>query len=125
MSTPLNCFSDDISHMNSAPTILDGEVPRKPGVSQDPFIGGRIRHEFGEAQNLTLLADVGGFGVDSDLSWQAIATYAFDVTFLGTPLNTIVGYRSLAVDHRENGPFGENGLDLIEHGPILGVNLRW
>lgn len=111
--------------MNAATTILDGEVPRKPGFSQDPFIGGRIRHEFGEAQTLTLLADVGGFGVGGDLSWQAIATYAFDVTFLGTPINTIVGYRALAVDHRENSLFGENGLDLIEHGPILGVNLRW
>jgi hypothetical protein len=91
----------------------------------DPFIGARIRHEFGGGQILTLVADVGGFGAGSDFSWQTIGTFAFDVNCLGTPINTVVGYRALAVDYSEDGAFGDNGMDLIEHGPILGLNLRW
>ena len=91
----------------------------------DPFIGARIRHDFGGGQILTLVADVGGFGVGSDFSWQTIATYAFDVNCFGTSINTVVGYRALAVDYREDGSFGDNGMDLIEHGPIVGLNLRW
>lgn len=91
----------------------------------DPFVGARIRHEFGGGQMLTLVADVGGFGAGSDFSWQTIATYAFDVNCFGAPINTVVGYRALAVDYSEDGAFGDNGIDLIEHGPILGFNLRW
>jgi hypothetical protein len=91
----------------------------------DPFIGGRIRHQFGNNKDLALEADVGGFGVGSHFSWQVVATYGFDVNCLGTPLHTVIGYRALAVDYSENGPFGENALDLVQHGPLLGVNFRW
>ena len=91
----------------------------------DPFVGARIRHQFGGGEMLTLVADVGGFGAGSDFSWQTIATFAFDVNCFGTPINTVVGYRALAVDYSENGAFGDNGMDLIEHGPIVGLNLRW
>jgi hypothetical protein len=31
----------------------------------------------------------------------------------------------LAVDYSENGRFGKNGLDLIQHGPVMGISLRW
>lgn len=91
----------------------------------DPFIGARIRHEFGGGQILTLVADVGGFGAGSDFSWQTIGTFAFDVNCFGTPINTVVGYRALAVDYSEDGLFGDNGTNLIEHGPILGLKFPW
>ena len=42
-------------------------------------------------KEFTLLGDVGGFGAGSEFSWQAVATYGFDVNCLGTPLHT--GYR--------------------------------
>lgn len=74
---------------------------------------------------LTLIGDVGGFGAGSDFSWQAVATYGFDVNCFGTPLRTVVGYRALAVDYSENGRFGKNGLDLVQHGPVIGVRIRW
>jgi hypothetical protein len=91
----------------------------------DPFIGGRLRHGFGDNKDLTLEADVGGFGVGSDFSWQVVATYGFDVNCFGTPLHTVIGYRALAVDYTEESAYGENVLDVVMHGPILGVNLRW
>jgi hypothetical protein len=91
----------------------------------DPFIGGRIRHQFGDDKEINLEADVGGFGVGSDFSWQVVATYGFDVKCLGTPLHTVIGYRALAVDYSENGRFGKNGLDFVEHGPVMGVKIRW
>jgi hypothetical protein len=91
----------------------------------DPVIGARLRHQMASGAELILAGDVGGFGVGSDFSWQALATYGFDVNCFGTPLRTVVGYRALAVDYSENGRFGENGLDLVQHGPVLGVSLRW
>lgn len=91
----------------------------------DPVIGARLRHQMASGAELILAGDVGGFGVGSDFSWQALATYGFDVNCFGTPLRTVVGYRALAVDYSENGRFGENGLDLVQHGPVLGISLRW
>jgi hypothetical protein len=91
----------------------------------DPFVGARVRHQFGNNKEVTLEGDVGGFGVGSDFSWQVVATYGFDVNCFGTPLHTVVGYRALAVDYTESGPFGDNGVDFIQHGPLMGVSLRW
>ena len=91
----------------------------------DPVVGARLRHQMASGAELTLIGDVGGFGAGSDFSWQAVATYGFDVNCFGTPLRTVVGYRALAVDYSENGRFGKNGLDLIQHGPVMGISLRW
>ena len=91
----------------------------------DPFVGGRIRHQIAAGKELMLEADVGGFGAGSDFSWQVVGTYGFDVYCFGTPLHTVIGYRALAVDYSENGQFGRNDLDFVEHGPVMGVKLRW
>jgi hypothetical protein len=91
----------------------------------DPVVGARLRHQMASGAELILAGDVGGFGVGSDFSWQALATYGFDVNCFGTPLRTVVGYRALAVDYSENGRVGKNGLDLVQHGPVMGIALRW
>ena len=91
----------------------------------DPVVGARLRHQMASGSELILAGDIGGFGVGSDFSWQALATYGFDVNYFGTPLRTVVGYRALAVDYSENGRFGENSFDLVQHGPVLGISLRW
>jgi hypothetical protein len=91
----------------------------------DPFVGFRVRHEMGPSKELGLEADFGGFGVGSDFSWQVVGTYGFDTTCLGTPLHAVIGYRALSVDFSENGKFGKNGIDMVQHGPIMGVTFRW
>jgi hypothetical protein len=91
----------------------------------DPVVGARLRHQMTSGAELALYGDVGGFGVGSDFSWQAVATYGFDVNCFGTPLRTVVGYRALAVDFSENGRFGRNGLDFVQHGPVMGISFRW
>jgi hypothetical protein len=47
------------------------------------------------------------------------------VNCFGTPLHTVVGYRALAVDFSEDGKFGKNALDVVQHGPLLGVTFNW
>jgi hypothetical protein len=91
----------------------------------DPVVGARIRHQIAPGKELRLLGDVGGFGAGSEFSWQAVATYGFDVNCLGTPLHTVIGYRALAVDYSEDGRFGKNALDVVQHGPVMGVTFNW
>ena len=35
------------------------------------------------------------------------------------------GYRALAVDYSDRGRFGRNGLDMVQHGPVMGVTFNW
>jgi hypothetical protein len=91
----------------------------------DPVVGARLRHQFASGSEFNLLGDVGGFGVGSEFSWQAVATYGFDVNAFGTTMRSVVGYRALSVDFSENGRHGKEGLDWVQHGPVLGVAFRW
>jgi hypothetical protein len=91
----------------------------------DPVVGGRVRHQFASGSDFVFEGDVGGFGAGSEFSWQAVATYGFDVRCFGTPLRTVVGYRALFVDYSENTQHGKSGVDWVEHGPLLGVSFRW
>jgi hypothetical protein len=91
----------------------------------DPVVGARIRHQIAPGRELTFIGDIGGFGAGSQFSWQAVATYGFEVNCFGTPLHTVIGYRALAVDFSEDGKFGKNALDVVQHGPLMGITLNW
>ena len=91
----------------------------------DPVVGARVRHQIAPGKELRLLGDVGGFGVGSDFSWQAVALYGFHTTCFGIPFNADIGYRALYVDYSESGPFGTNGLDFLQHGPLMGISFNW
>jgi hypothetical protein len=91
----------------------------------DPVVGARVRHVFASGSEFNLLGDVGGFGAGSEFSWQAVATYGFDVNAFGTTMRSVVGYRALYVDYSENTRHGKSGLDWTQHGPVLGVAFRW
>ncbi len=91
----------------------------------DPVVGLRVRHQIAPGKNLRLEGDIGGFGAGSEFSWQAVGVYSFHTTCLGVPLHADIGYRALAVDYSENGRFGKNGLDVVQHGPLMGVTFNW
>ena len=40
-------------------------------------------------------------------------------------LLTIQAAWMTSVDFTENGKFGKNSLDFVQHGPIMGVTFRW
>ena len=96
----------------------------RPGMGRS---GGRRAHaaQFASGSEFNLLGDVGGFGAGSEFSWQAVATYGFDVNAFGTTMRSVVGYRALYVDYSEIGQHGKDGLDWVQHGPVLGVAFRW
>ena len=67
----------------------------------DPVVGGRMRHQFASGSEFNLEGDVGGFGAGSEFSWQAVATYGFDVNVFNTTMRSVVGYRALSVDYSQ------------------------
>jgi hypothetical protein len=91
----------------------------------DPVVGLRVRHQIAPGKNLRLEGDIGGFGAGSEFSWQAVGVYSFQTQCLGVPLRADLGYRALYVDFSENGRFGENALNVLQHGPLMGVTFNW
>jgi hypothetical protein len=92
----------------------------------DPLVGFRIRHGLAPGQELVLRADVGGFDVGSQFSWNVLAAYSFDfavrdgVTYAG-----VLGYRALSVDFEKGSGANKYEYDVVQHGPIVGLSLRF
>jgi len=85
----------------------------------DPIVGGRILLGIGSRWFVQGRADMGGFGVGSEFTWQVLALLGWEITS-GTTLRG--GYRRLDVDYENS---ESNFLyDIATHGFILGFSLR-
>jgi len=92
----------------------------------DPLIGMRLRHRFVPGHELTLSGDVGGFGIGSDFSWQAIGAYSFEVVRTASATwSGLIGYRALYVDFSKGSGTTRYGYDMLQHGPLVGLTLRF
>jgi hypothetical protein len=90
----------------------------------DPVIGARVRYEVAPGHELFLRGDIGGFGVESDFSWQAIGGYGFDFgIYNGITFSGVIGYRALSVDYAEGEGRWRYEFDMIQHGPVLGLSM--
>ncbi len=99
--------------------------PTPLSVSQnwvDPIIGARWWWNFADRWGLVLRGDIGGFGVGSDFTWQALALVDWqpfkNVSFVG-------GYRALYQDFEDNSSSKVFEYEATLHGPLLGVNIKW
>jgi len=92
----------------------------------DPLVGMRLRHQFMPGQELTLSGDVGGFGVGSEFSWQAIGAYRFAFAkAYGAEWSGMIGYRALYVDYSKGSGDTLYQFDMLQHGPIAGISARF
>ncbi len=107
---------------------LDGTGPRGNGrqVDQseawvDPIVGSRFILDLADNWTLSGEADIGGFGVGSDLAWNVQAFLGYKTSLAGQPLTLAAGYRALSQDYED----GRFKWDVTTQGPILGVVLRF
>jgi hypothetical protein len=92
----------------------------------DPLVGLRLRHQFMPGQELTLSGDVGGFGVGSEFSWQAVGAYRFHIgQAWGATWSGMLGYRALYVDYEKGAGDTLYQFDMLQHGPIAGMSARF
>jgi hypothetical protein len=85
----------------------------------DPIIGIRGQADLNERLVLRYNADIGGFGVSSDLVWQAFLGLGYKLTDNAT---LALGYRGMGVDYSSN---TFSPLDVINHGPVVGFEFRF
>lgn len=92
----------------------------------DPLVGFRIRQGLAPGQELLFRADVGGFDVGSEFSWNILAAYSFEFAVRdGVTYSGLLGYRALSVDYVQGSGSSRYEYDVVQHGPVIGLTLRW
>ena len=92
----------------------------------DPLVGFRVRHRLAPGQNLTLEADMGGFGIGSRISAEAQLAYGVEFgNAIGVNWAGVLGYRALYVDYTQGSGSSFFEMNLLQHGPLLGVRGRF
>jgi hypothetical protein len=102
------------------------EIRRGPTVDSseswiDPLIGSRFGLDLTDRWTLGGEANVGGFGVGSDFTWNAQAFLGYDFTLFGRPTTLLVGYRALYQDYHH----GDFEWDVTMQGPVIGSAVRF
>lgn len=97
----------------------------RPGISRywsrtwiDPVIGLRTRTNITDWLFIPLRGDIGGFGANSELTWQAFGGVGFQISRWAA---VVAGYRTLGYDYDQaNFEYNVN-----THGPLLGLEFTF
>jgi len=84
----------------------------------DPIIGLRVHHDLTDKFFVRALADIGGFGISSDITWQAMVSLGYRLT---DNASVGLGYRGIGTDYTS----GTTTYDVISHGLLLGLEYRF
>lgn len=88
----------------------------------DPLVGFRVRHHLALGQHLSLEADLGGFGIGGRISAEAQLAYGIEFgNAIGVNWAGVLGYRALYVDYTQGSGSSFFEMNLLQHGPLLGV----
>jgi hypothetical protein len=92
----------------------------------DPLVGFRIRHRLAPGQTLALEADMGGFGIGSRISAEAQLAYSVEFgNAIGVNWAGVLGYRALYVDYTQGSGSSFFEMNMLQHGPLLGIRGRF
>ncbi len=106
------------SEIDLSAGLLPGRSVQDDETWVDPLIGLRWSTQLGRGFFLAGAADIGGFGVASDLTWELLGTLGYQ---FGDRISVRAGYRHLEVDY-ESGGFV---WDVELSGPIIGATFRF
>jgi hypothetical protein len=91
----------------------------------DPVFGLRLRHRFTPNQEIFVRGDIGGFGLGSQFSWQAVAAYSYAWQFTGYQIAAALGFRALGVNYTSGSGVDTLAINEVLYGPIIGVSFRF
>lgn len=81
----------------------------------DPIIGARGVTELSERWFISGYADIGGFGVSSELTWQAYGGFGYRFT---EGVSGVIGYRALGTEYED----GATLTDFTQQGVLIGLS---
>ena len=106
---------------NNIDMKLSGPFAINPSGTEDwwdPIIGARASMPMGKKFSAGFNGDIGGFGVGSDLTWQAFPYVSWQ---FAKSASLQLGYRLLYSDYESGSGLSRFQYDILTHGPQLGV----
>jgi len=90
----------------------------------DPFIGARTSYAWDKSWDITVAADVGGFGVGSGSTWNMHLLLGYRLKLDERDMIFRVGYRALHQDYDTGSGEARFEWDVTQHGPIVGISIK-
>jgi hypothetical protein len=91
----------------------------------DPIVGAKLNYPISEKWLFNINGDIGGFGVESDFTWSTTAVFGYNFDLFSTPATVLFGYRAYGWDYADGAGLDRFVWDVTQHGPILGLSLRF
>jgi hypothetical protein len=110
---------------NSIDLELTGPLRVNPSDTKDwwdPIIGARVSLPLGKKFSFNVSGDIGGFGVGSDLTWQALPYFNWQFTKCAS---VQVGYRFLYTDYESGSGATLFKYDILTSGPQVGFTFHF
>lgn len=104
---------------------IRGPFGRNPTSTQewwDPIVGANISLPVGDSFSLNFRGDVGGFGVGSDLTWQAFPFLNWQCT---ETCSMQAGYRWVYTDYETGSGLSRFKYDITTHGLQVGITFQF
>lgn len=110
---------------NNMDASIGGPLGGDPSGTQawwDPIVGAKVSLPLGRKFSFNVQGDIGGFGVGSDLTWQAFPYFGWQFAKWGS---LQVGYRFLAIDYENDSGSRPFRYDVTYRGPQAGVTFHF
>ena len=110
---------------NNLSIEFNGPLGFNPSGTQDwwdPILGTQLSLPLGKHFSLNVRGDLGGFGLGSDLTWQAFPYVSWQFTKWGS---LQLGYRWIYADYETGSGLSRFKYDVLTHGPQLGVTFSF
>lgn len=92
----------------------------------DPVVGGRVIWDLNRKWSIIASGDVGGFGVASDFTWEAMGYLAYKFP-IGSKAEgaLLVGYKAIGDDYETGSGLSRFEWDVVLHGPAVGLAFQF
>ena len=88
----------------------------------DPLVGARFEVPIGKRWSFVGRGDIGGFGIGSDLAWQATVHFDWQIS---PHVGMAFGYEALDMDYQDGEGADEFRYDMIMQGPVAAVTFAF
>jgi len=99
-------------------TLLNNRSVFKQKSWVDPVVGTRAQFHLTDKWGIELRGGIGGFGISSAITWDAMALLGYTFGDHGT---VFLGYRAVGVNHSEGSGKDYFKFDAVLSGPIVGA----
>lgn len=92
----------------------------------DPVVGGRVTWNIDRHWAIIASGDIGGFGVSSDITWEAMGYLAYKFPMGKSAEGALlVGYKAIGDDYSTGSGLSTFEWDVVLHGPVIGFAFQF